>query len=104
MSPKAIRAAIYRVGGRAFADRAKLAWAAGGEPWGPWGAVLDIAQAWTAPALPVTGQDALEAGLTKGPAVGDALRQVEAWWIDQDFPADRDLALDRLRRVARSTG
>jgi len=31
--------------------------------------------------------------------VGQALREVEAWWIAQDFPADRDQALGELKAV-----
>lgn len=98
MSPKAARQAIYAAGPAAFADKVRLAWA-GVEPEAApaWRALLALGQSWRAPALPVGGEDAVAAGAARGPAVGKALREVEAWWVDQDFPEDRSAALERLR-------
>jgi hypothetical protein len=31
--------------------------------------------------------------------VGEALRAIEAWWIEGDFTADRAAALARLREL-----
>jgi tRNA nucleotidyltransferase/poly(A) polymerase len=50
--------------------------------------------------LPVDGGDAKALGLAEGQAVGEALRTVEAWWIEQDFAPDRAQALERLARAA----
>lgn len=60
-------------------------------------AVLDQAAAWRAPQLPVGGRDAKALGLADGPAIGEALRRVEQWWIAGDFQASREEALARLR-------
>ena len=100
LSPKAARAAVYRLGARAVRDRARLAWAAagGGEAEG-WKALIAIADSWTPPALPVGGADALAAGAPKGPKVGQALRALEAWWIAGDFAAGREAALAKLREL-----
>ena len=49
--------------------------------------------------MPVTGADVTAAGVAPGPMVGEVLREVEAWWIDQDFTSDRDQALGRLKAV-----
>ena len=103
MSPKAARRAVYVAGPQAFADRVKLAWAASNDTAAAnqWLALLTIGQSWRAPSLPVTGEDAAALGLARGPKVGEALREVEAWWIDQDFPDDRRTALEQLKAVAR---
>lgn len=94
-SPQTIRAFLYREGAQAFGDRVRLAWARTGKR--GWDELLAAAQGWSRPVLPVTGADALAAGLPKGPKVGEALRQVEAWWIAGDFQAGREAALAKLK-------
>lgn len=105
MTPREMRRALYALGAEAFADRARLAWAArpGGDP-GSWRALLDGAAAWRRPVLPVTGDDAVAAGAPMGPQVGQALREVEAWWIGEDFPDDRGAALQRLAAIVAGSG
>ena len=102
MSPRQVRRAVYRLGPQTFFDRVKLAWAASPKAAGApqWRGLLTLAEAWTRPEFPITGEDALAAGVPEGPAVGRVMREVEDWWIDEDFPADRSLALDRLKAVA----
>ena len=106
MSAREVRRAVYRLGVRAFYDRVKLAWAASERPaTAPqWRALLALAESWAPPPFPVTGEDAIAAGAPKGPRVGQVLREVEDWWIDHDFPASRDQALERLRMVAQAIG
>ena len=102
MSPRQVRRAVYRLGARTFRDRIKLAWAQVGDNTRKaalWRGVLTLAEAWESPDFLVTGEDAIGAGAPEGPLVGQVLREVEDWWIDEDFPADRELALDRLRAV-----
>jgi poly(A) polymerase len=36
----------------------------------------------------------------KGPLVGEVMREVEIWWIDQDFIEDKFSAIERLKAVA----
>jgi poly(A) polymerase len=102
MSPKAARRGVYLNGPLAFPDRVKLAWAASENAAATpqWLGLLAIGQAWRAPALPVNGEDAAGLGVPRGPKVGQVLREVEAWWIDQDFPDDRAAAIEQLRAVA----
>jgi poly(A) polymerase len=98
LSPPEVRALVYRLGGRAFRDRVKLAWAGAGDARPEaWRGVLAVAEGWTPPALPVGGADVLAAGAPKGPKVGEILRALEAWWIAGDFTADRAAALAKLR-------
>jgi poly(A) polymerase len=100
LSAREVRQAVYRLGNRAFADRVILAWASAGITAAtPWREALALGEAWTPPALPVTGDEALQAGATKGPMVGQALREVEAWWLDHDFVDDKPAALRKLKAV-----
>jgi poly(A) polymerase len=105
MSPKAARRGVYLAGPLAFADRVKLAWAGAEKPASSqWLGLLAIGQTWRAPALPVGGEDAAGLGVPRGPKVGEVLREVEAWWIDQDFPEDRAAAIEQLKAVVQGLG
>ena len=102
MSPRETRRAVYRLGGRAFADRVRLAWAASDRPAAAtqWRALIPLAETWTPPVFPLTGEDVVNAGVPRGPLVGQVLREIEDWWIDLDFIDDRMAAAERLKAVA----
>ena len=102
MSPREIRRAVYRDGQAVFRDRAKLAWArATGTATTPqWRGMIALAEGWTAPAFPLTGEDVIAAGVPKGPMVGQVLREVEDWWVDHDFLDDKLSAVEKLKAVA----
>ncbi len=101
MSLREMRRAIYSLGNEAFRDRVMLAWAdAGGEKAQQWRALLAHGQMWTPPRLPLTGDEVMAAGVPAGPKVGVVLREVEAWWIDSDFPDDKLSIIERLKAVA----
>lgn len=102
MSPRAARRAIWKAGASGFADRARLAWAAADKTaTAPqWQALLALGQTWTPPAFPIGGEEVAAAGVPKGPLIGEVLREVEAWWVDHDFPDDRLAALEQLKAVA----
>ena len=102
MSPRETRRTVYRLGGRTFADRIKLAWAASDRPAtaNQWRALIPLAETWTPPAFPLTGEDVVNAGVPRGPMVGQVLREIEDWWIDLDFIDDKLAAVERLKAVA----
>jgi poly(A) polymerase len=103
MSPAAARAAIYRLGAQTFRDRVKLARAAAPSP--AWPGLLALADAWTPPALPLTGEQIKAAGVSEGPAVGRLRRAVEAWWIANDFaPTAADALAFLAAAVERGEG
>jgi poly(A) polymerase len=106
LSPREARRAVYRLGVRAFHDRVKLAWAASANPKlaSQWRKLLALGESWTAPDFPLTGEDAIAAGLAQGPLIGKALKEVEDWWVDEDFPEDRAEALAQLSRVILALG
>jgi poly(A) polymerase len=93
------RAAIYRLGARVFRDRLKRAWAEQPQAAPEAGALLDYVEGWDVPRFPLGGADVLAAGVPLGPEVGRLLREVEAWWIEHDFPEHG--ALDRLRALVK---
>ena len=96
---RAQRWALYRLGRAQFRDLALLAWAARGEG-GAFRAMLETADAWEGPRLPVRGADVLALGVEAGPEVGRLLAAVEAWWMARDFTPDRAAALARLAALA----
>jgi poly(A) polymerase len=102
MSPRETRRLVYRLGVQAFCDRVTLGWAASNRPAATtqWRALLPTAQSWTAPRFPLTGDEVMAAGVAKGPLVGEVMREVEAWWVENDFPSDKLALIERLKAVA----
>jgi len=102
MSPRETRRAVYRLGAATFCDRALLAWAGSGRPAAAvqWRALLAVARTWAPPALPLTGGEVMAAGVPEGPLVGAVMREVEAWWVENDFPTDKLALIERLKAVA----
>jgi len=102
LSPRETRRAVYRIGAATFCDRVMLAWAASPRPAAgvQWRALLPMAQSWPRPTLPLTGDEVVAAGVPRGPMVGQVLREVEDWWIDQDFIDDKLSVVERLKAVA----
>jgi poly(A) polymerase len=88
---KTQRVLLYRLGATLYRDFALLAGAA---------TVLTIADAWAAPTLPIGGSDVRRLDIPAGPRVGRLLKQVEVWWIEGDFQADRAACLARLAALA----
>ncbi|HIJ62449.1 MAG TPA: CCA tRNA nucleotidyltransferase [Rhodospirillaceae bacterium] len=108
----AARRLLYRLGdARLFVDLLLLAWAgrkavSGQTPAGEtdrWRTLLDLATGWTPPVLPLRGQDILDLGVPRGPRIGALLAEIEGWWIDGDFSADRRRALERLRQLVETS-
>lgn len=102
VSPEAaepvLRRALYRVGAQKFRDDVYLRWAEDSDGTQPgWRRLLAFPDRWAPPVFPLTGDDALAAGIARGPAVGEALTRVENWWIDSDFAPDRAACLAELR-------
>ncbi len=63
------------------------AWLAGGDAPG-WAEVRARIAAMPPPVFPMEGRDVLALGLLPGPRVGELLREVRAWWIDQGCAPD----------------
>jgi hypothetical protein len=63
------------------------AWLAGGNAPG-WAELRARIAATPRPVFPLEGRDVLALGLSPGPRVGELLREVRAWWMDQGCTPD----------------
>lgn len=107
------RRALRRLGSERFRDLVLVAWAdrraiearLSSYETAAWTDLLDLADTWEPVALPVKGADCLDLGVPRGPAIGNVLGEVEAWWEQEDYRPDRAACLERLRQaVAREKG
>jgi poly(A) polymerase len=58
--------------------------------------LLDRAQSWTRPVLPVRGADLIAAGLPAGPEIGKTLSSLEDAWLSSNFKLTKDELLATL--------
>jgi tRNA nucleotidyltransferase/poly(A) polymerase len=93
------RALLYRVKAEAYGDGVALAAVWSGDAVGGWVDAWRLPERWTVPVFPLTGADVLAAGAARGPAVGEALRILEAWWVAEDFRPDAVALRTRLQQV-----
>ncbi len=98
LSPEGARRLLYRLGKNRFRDSVLLNWATSGA--GSNDArlrvLLALADGWRKPEFPLSGKDAMAAGIEEGPKIGVLLRDIEQYWIDSDFTPDRTVLLARL--------
>jgi tRNA nucleotidyltransferase/poly(A) polymerase len=90
---------------RALADTPKdsligAAWLAGREP-----PLMARMSAMSVPIFPLRGRDLANAGVAPGPAIGELLRDLRAWWLAGGCRADAAACRAELaRRLAASAG
>ena len=97
---RASRRLLYRLGEEAFRDGVFQAVAWIYEPPGDaWKTLYHLPDRWHPPVFPLAGRDVLAAGTPRGPAVGQALRAVETWWMDEDFAPDEAVLRRRLQQM-----
>jgi poly(A) polymerase len=92
------RIVLYHLGEQAWRDAVRLAWAKSGASanHGGWRALFETADRWQRPEFPLNGNDLIARGVKPGPAVGQALRQLEDWWVASDFKPAKDELLAKL--------
>lgn len=88
MKSKELRATLYWHGKQAVVDRAMLAGADVRD-------LLAAVRMWRRPEFPISGDDALAAGL-EGREIGQALSRVARVWVDSDFELEREALLPLL--------
>ncbi len=64
-----------------------------------WAALRAALAATGRPVFPLAGRDVVAAGLPPGPAVGETLAKLRAWWLAQGATASRDDCLASLRAL-----
>ncbi|MBX3568849.1 MAG: CCA tRNA nucleotidyltransferase [Rhizobiaceae bacterium] len=79
-----LRLALAAARGRAVADTAALVEAGGHAR------LLDRAEKWSAPRMPVSGSDLKQLGAHDGPALGTLLKSLEAAWVESRFALSRE--------------
>jgi len=92
-------AAIYKSGKSVITDRARLRAAGEADPIqsARWMALAGLASEWEVPAFPLTGKDLTGAGVPKGPAMGKALKALEALWVRSGFSTEKPQLLAALK-------
>jgi poly(A) polymerase len=63
-----------------------------------WG-LLGRTENWQKPVFPLTGADALAAGIPAGPRIGEVLAALEHQWVEGNFNADRATLVARLQSM-----
>ena len=87
---------LYRHGRDVIRDNLLLAWAKQGVSAPGWGRLIADTDTYVRPVMPVSGEDVMAAGVATGPAVGVAIRKLEAAWVESDFNASRETLLGLL--------
>lgn len=83
---KRVREIVYRYGNEVALQGYLLKVAQKGKPIDL--EMLDVARYWHAPEFPVKAEDLMEAGIPRGPKLGQKLKELEEKWIAKDFPAE----------------
>jgi poly(A) polymerase len=105
----AARHLLHDIGATNWVDLVLLNWAAAMDCDGAaerlrteqWRTLCRLPETAPVPPFPLRGADVLDLGLPEGPEVRRLLEEVEAWWMEGDFEADRDACLAELARRAR---
>jgi len=92
-----MQALLYRLGPDRYRDCVLVAWARApdraGDP--AWRHLAALPDRWTVPRFPLKSAAFVARGVTKGPALGAAMRTAEEAWIAAGFPDD-EAALCRI--------
>lgn len=91
------RRLLYRMGRELYIDRVLLTAALAGETANV-KKLLAAAAKWKPIAFPLRGADIAAAGVAEGPAIGQLLAAIEAWWEAGDFKATRKQCVAELQR------
>jgi poly(A) polymerase len=104
-SPMTVRVAAYREGITTIRDRLFAGWARArargvldATDEAGFRRAIEALSGWNQPHLPLGGADLIALGLKPGPGLGQALSEIEAWWLDEGFAPDRGACLAEARR------
>jgi poly(A) polymerase len=95
VDPALVRREIYDLGNALALDLLLVDWA---EPDSDAHRAFEIVRDWPRPELPVKGRDVAALGVPAGPEIGRLLKELEDWWIADDFAADREHCMAELKR------
>ncbi len=89
MPEKETKIALYIAGRQVALDRAVLRAAGNVSQMAAWWRLYVAAKDWQKPEFPVTGKDLIGLGIAHGPALGKAMRALEALWIKSGFKVEK---------------
>ncbi|MDA0786290.1 MAG: CCA tRNA nucleotidyltransferase [Proteobacteria bacterium] len=100
------KARLYKAGGDSWRDTVMMNWAgelADGRTGDrlrvdAWRALEAFPATWPVPVLSVRGADVIALGVPEGPEVSRLLKDIESWWIEGGFVAERGACLAELKR------
>ena len=58
---------------------------------------MTLCDTWQVPQFPVSGEDLMAAGIAQGPQIGRILRDLEDYWLQNDFAPDKSSLLARIK-------
>ena len=61
--------------------------------------ILNVLKTWTAPKLPINGDDVIKYKKINGKEIGVVLSKIERWWVKNCFLPTRKECLKRLKSV-----
>ncbi len=102
MPKKESEIAFYTAGRQVAMDRAILRAAGAGADMNRWWHVYLQAKNWQKPDFPVAGKDLIELGIPHGPALGKAMRALEALWIKSGFNVQKPQLLTAAKMLFRN--
>jgi len=97
-SARVRRRLLYRLGAEALIDRGRLAAVDGCLAATDLAALEAEAAAWRPLSFPLRGRDLVSLGIAPGRGMGDLLKTLEEWWIEEGFRPDRAALLAEARR------
>jgi hypothetical protein len=62
-------------------------------------ALLAAAETLPIPELPIKGRDIVAFGIPPGPKVSVVLKRFENWWMEEGFPEDEDIIMQKLQKL-----
>jgi len=101
MPQKETEIALYTAGRQVALDRAVLRAAGAGQQGAQWWRLYVAAKDWQKPEFPVTGKDLIGLGIAHGPALGKAIRALEALWIKSGFKVKKPQLLVAAKMLFR---
>jgi poly(A) polymerase len=64
-----------------------------------WESARPMLDKWVPKILPLMGEDLLALGLAPGPRIGEILRDVEAWWVAENFRPDHAACMEKAKSL-----
>ena len=60
--------------------------------------IIEVLNNWESPTFPINGNDVKNIKVANKRQIGDFIKNIENWWIAQDFKPNRKKCLNKLQR------